>query len=196
MAKLIIQTGKLAGKQLIVPMKEVLIGRDEGCYIRMGSPDISRKHCTLRATSDGILVEDLGSSNGTYINDIRIDGPTILKGGDKLRVGPAIFEVDGPKPILPKIDDDIVDWLNDGDSKTGLASDEDTAIHKLPVKGDAGKSDSANSDTSKSDLAKTAIPAPHNSHKSKRVFKTVAEEAQYVIALYHEQQLARARDGH
>lgn len=177
MAKLIIQTGKLAGKQLAVPMKEVLIGRDEGCYIRMGSADISRKHCSLRSTADGILVEDLGSSNGTYINDIRIDGPTILKGGDKLRVGPAIFEVDGPKPLLPKLDDDIVDWLNDGDSKTGLASDEDTAIHKLPMK---------------SELAKTTIPPPP--HKPKRVFKTVAEEAQYVINLYHEQQLAKAQD--
>src|SRR5215213_3710817 len=117
MGKLIIQSGKLAGKQLAVPMKEVLIGRDEGCYIRMGSPEISRQHCSLRSTSEGILVEDLGSSNGTHVNDVRISGPTILKSGDLLRVGPAIFQVDGPKRVQPKLDDDVVDWLTDGDSK-------------------------------------------------------------------------------
>lgn len=174
MAKLIVQTGKLAGKQLAVPSKEVLIGRDEGCYIRMGSPEISRKHCSLRSTSEGILVQDLGSSNGTLVNDKRIAGPTVLKGGDILRVGPAVFLVDGPKPV-PKLEDDVIDWLNDGDSKTGMLSDEDTAIYK--------------SSTSKPEPAPlTPIPA----HKPKRVFKTVAEEAQYIIALYREQQLLKA----
>lgn len=175
MGKLIIQTGKLAGKQLVVPAKEVLIGRDEGCYIRMGSPEISRKHCSLCSTADGIVVEDLGSSNGTYVNDVKITGPTILKGHDLLRVGPAIFLVDGPKP-LAKVDDDVVDWLTDGDSKTNMISDEDTAVHKmLPAK---------NAD-------QPSVPPPP--HKAKRVFKTVAEEAQYVIALYQEQQLLKAQ---
>jgi pSer/pThr/pTyr-binding forkhead associated (FHA) protein len=175
MGKLIIQSGKLAGKQLAVPMKEVLIGRDEGCYIRMGSPEISRKHCSLRSTPEGIQVVDLGSANGTLVNDVRIAGPTILKGGDLLRVGPALFLVDGPKPAQPKLDDDVVDWLNDGDSKTDLLSDEDTAIHKLPVRS-----------------PERQVITPPVQHKPKRVFKTVAEEAQYIIALYREQQLLKA----
>lgn len=174
MGKLIIQTGKLAGKQLVVPAKEVLIGRDEGCYIRMGSPDISRKHCTLRSTADGIVVEDLGSSNGTFVNDVKIAGPTILKGHDLLRVGPAIFMVEGPKSAA-KVEDDVVDWLSDGDSKTGMMSDEDTAVHSM----------------STSTKHQPAIAPPP--HKPKRVFKTVAEEAQYVIALYQEQQLLKAQ---
>ncbi len=179
MGKLIVQTGKLAGKQLAVPSKEVLIGRDEGCYIRMGSPEISRKHCSLRSTADGILVLDLGSSNGTLVNDVRISGPTVLKAGDQLRVGPAVFLVDGPRPVQ-KLDDDVVDWLNDGDSKTDMLSDDDTAIHRMP--------------TAKSEPNPTSPPSPssHSSHKHKRVFKTVAEEAQYIIALYHEQQLLKA----
>jgi predicted component of type VI protein secretion system len=178
MAKLIIQTGKLAGKHLTVPSKEVLIGRDEGCYIRMGSPDISRRHCSLRATSEGILVEDLGSSNGTYVNDLRITKPTVLKGRDILRVGPAVFLVDGPKSPTSRIDDDVFDWLTDGDSKTGMVADGDTAIHKLPG--------------TKADEAHPIVPPPV--HKPKRVFKTVAEEAQYIIALYQEQQLLKAQE--
>ncbi|MES2794119.1 MAG: FHA domain-containing protein [Planctomycetota bacterium] len=174
MAKLVIQTGKLAGKQLAVPSKEVLIGRDEGCYIRMGSPDISRKHCSLRATPAGIQVTDLGSSNGTWVNDAKIVGATILKAGDLLRVGPALFRVDGPKP-LPIPDYDIASWLADGDSKTGMVSDEDTAIHK----------------------AAAVAPEPQQSHppapiRTKRVFKTIAEEAQYIIAIYQEQKALEA----
>lgn len=176
MAKLIVQTGKLAGKLLVVPTKEVLIGRDEGCYIRMGSPEISRKHCSLRSTPDGILVQDLGSSNGTLVNDSRISGPLLLKGGDRLRVGSAVFVVDGPKPVQ-KMDDEVIDWLNDGDSKTGMLNDEDTAIHKAS----AAKTEHSN-----------PVSAPH---RPRRVFKTVAEEAQYIIALYREQQLLKAEGG-
>lgn len=175
MAKLIIQTGKLAGKQLVVPTKEVLIGRDEGCYIRMGSPDISRQHCSLRATHEGVLVTDLGSSNGTFVNDSRISKPTVLTGGDHLRVGPAVFLVDGPRSAAA-FDNDIADWLTDGDSKTGMTSDEDTAILKVPAA------------VSASSTSQAAAPP-----KPKRVFKTVAEEAQYIIALYHEQQALKAQ---
>lgn len=175
MGKLIVQTGKLAGKQLAVPTKEVLIGRDECCYIRMGSPEISRKHCSLRSTPEGILVEDLGSSNGTLVNDVRISGPTVLKGGDVLRVGPALFLVDGPKVATAKIDDDVVDWLNDGDSKTDMLSGDDTAIFKQPAKS-----------TERSPIT------PPIAAKPKRVFKSVAEEAQYIIALYREQELLKS----
>lgn len=181
MAKLVIQTGKLAGKQLAIPSKEVLIGRDEGCYIRMGSPDISRKHCSLRSTPEGIRVADLGSSNGTWVNDAKIVGPTILKSGDLLRVGPALFQVDGPKPS-PIIEMDIANWLTEGDSKTAMVSDEDTAIHRA---------------TPAASVQSEPVPDPHPLHppqpiRTKRVFKTVAEEAQYIIALYQEQKALEA----
>lgn len=179
MAKLVIRSGKLAGKQLAIPSKEVLIGRDEGCYIRMGSPDISRKHCSLRATPEGIRVADLGSSNGTWVNDAKIIGPTILKAGDLLRVGPALFQVDGPKPPpIPELD--IANWLTDGDSKTAMVSDEDTAIHK------ATPATTAETPSDPHPLQ------PSQPIRTKRVFKTVAEEAQYIIALYQEQKALEA----
>lgn len=183
MAKLIIQTGKLAGKPLTIPSKEVIIGRDEGCFIRMGSADISRRHCSLRATIDGILVTDLGSSNGTLVNDIPITAPTILRVGDRLRVGPAVFLADGPRP---KIDDSAIeDWLNDGDSKTGLASNEDTAIFKSE-----SKSTSQSTGTNRPSDTDAAPPVAAAAHhpKSKPTFHSTAEEAQYVIALYLERQ--------
>jgi pSer/pThr/pTyr-binding forkhead associated (FHA) protein len=175
MAKLIIQTGKLAGKPLTIPAKEVIIGRDEGCFIRMGSAEISRRHCSLRAASQGILVTDLGSSNGTFVNDRAITVPTVLRAGDRLRVGPAVFLTDGPKP---KIDDSAIeDWLNDGDSKTGLPSTEDTAIFRMV--------------SPAAEQTQTATPTPQPAapvHKPKRTFHSTAEEAQYVIGLYRERQ--------
>ncbi|MDB5389531.1 MAG: hypothetical protein JWM11_5177 [Planctomycetaceae bacterium] len=183
MAKLIIQTGKLAGKPLTIPSKEVIIGRDEGCFIRMGSADISRRHCSLRATLDGILVTDLGSSNGTLVNDNRITGPTILRVGDRLRVGPAVFLADGPKP---KIDDSAIeDWLNDGDgdSKTGLASNEDTAIFKT-----GSESTIHPKEPPIAAAAPVPVPVGAHSHKPKRLFHNTAEEAQWVIALFRERQ--------
>lgn len=180
MAKLVIQTGKLAGKQLAIPTKEVVIGRDEGCYIRMGSPEISRKHCTLRLTSEGIQVADLGSSNGTWVNDVQITGPTILHGGDLLRVGPATFLVDGPKPP-PTLEHDIVDWLTDGDSKTDMMSDEGTAIFKTGAAAPLQAS------------SPTSSAAPQS--RPKRVFKTVGEEAQYIIALHRELKAAEQDQG-
>jgi len=174
MAKLIIQTGKLAGKPLTIPSKDVIIGRDEGCFIRMGSVEISRRHCSLKMTPEGILVTDLGSSNGTHVNEIAISQPTVLRAGDRLRVGPAVFLVDGPKPM---IDDSVIDdWLNDGDSKAEIRTDGDTAIFR------------------------TNPPPAHEPHsvpvvpavKIKKSFQSTADEAQYVIALYRERQTRSA----
>lgn len=172
MAKLIIQTGKLAGKRLTIPAKEVTIGRDEDCYIRMGSSDVSRHHCTVRLTQDGIQVTDLGSSNGTFVNDVAITRPTLLKSGDRLRVGPGLFEVEGIKPKNFN-EDSISEWLTDGDSKAGLSSDDDTKII-----------------SNRASEEPPLPPAPIIKAKVKRVFKSVAEEAQYVIALWKEKQAA------
>ena len=86
MPELVIQSGKLQGKRLVLPAKQMVVGRDEDCDLRIGSALVSRKHCVLQNTPEGILVTDLGSQNGTYVNDIPITGPTILREGDILRI--------------------------------------------------------------------------------------------------------------
>lgn len=61
-----------------------IVGRQSECEIHIPSEGISRRHAELRVTADGIMVEDLGSANGTYINDRRVTRE-MLKSGDELR---------------------------------------------------------------------------------------------------------------
>jgi len=63
----------------------VVIGRQSECEIPIPSEEVSRRHAELRVTPDGVMVEDLGSSNGTYVNDRRITRQ-LMKAGDELRL--------------------------------------------------------------------------------------------------------------
>lgn len=70
------------------------IGRAPGAQFVVDAPLVSRIHCRLTAQADGgLLIEDLGSTNGTYVNGARVDGPTPLDAADTLKVGRVEFEV-------------------------------------------------------------------------------------------------------
>lgn len=132
MAELIIYSGKLKGQRLILPDREVVVGRDEDCHMRIASSLISRKHCTLKAAQDGVWVHDLESQNGTYVNDVAINEPFLMKPGDILRVGAALFQVPHARPAPGKVSDDkITDWLTDeSDAESDSSVRSDTTIIK------------------------------------------------------------------
>jgi predicted component of type VI protein secretion system len=73
-----------------------VIGRREDCDLRIPLGDVSRKHCRLVRDGDMLKVEDLGSSNGTYLNGRRVQ-EALLSPGDSIQVGPVVFvlQVDG-----------------------------------------------------------------------------------------------------
>lgn len=73
-----------------------VIGRREDCDLRIPVGDVSRKHCRLVKEADTMRVEDLGSSNGTYVNNNRVQ-EAVLSPGDVVRVGPVQFvvQIDG-----------------------------------------------------------------------------------------------------
>jgi pSer/pThr/pTyr-binding forkhead associated (FHA) protein len=92
----LISLNQAPGKEpqvLILKQKETIIGREKGCKIRIPSSSISRQHCRLAAINDVLTVKDLGSSNGTFVNEGRIGELSYLKPGDVLRVGPYRFLV-------------------------------------------------------------------------------------------------------
>jgi pSer/pThr/pTyr-binding forkhead associated (FHA) protein len=92
--KLIVLAGAKEGTQIPLKKDKFVIGRAAECTLRAGSEAISRRHCAI-LRSDGVWVaRDLGSRNGTYVNDYKIESPTPLAVGDELRVGPLKFRVE------------------------------------------------------------------------------------------------------
>jgi predicted component of type VI protein secretion system len=63
------------------------VGRQDDCQLRIKSSQVSRKHCELFEKKGLLLVKDLGSSNGTFVNGKRIQGQRVLEPGDELTIG-------------------------------------------------------------------------------------------------------------
>jgi pSer/pThr/pTyr-binding forkhead associated (FHA) protein len=80
-----------------------VIGRREDCDFRIPLGEISRKHCRLIKDGDTLRAEDLGSSNGTFVNGTRVQ-EALLSPGDTLKVGSVLFvvQIDGV-PAEPDI---------------------------------------------------------------------------------------------
>ncbi len=72
----------------LAPGESVVVGRDAAAGLVLDTPNVSRLHARLERRGDGIVVEDLGSTNGTWVNGVRIRKPTLVKPDDDLRIGP------------------------------------------------------------------------------------------------------------
>ncbi len=66
---------------------EHVLGRDPDLELFLDSPGVSRRHARIRIAGEDATVEDLGSKNGTFVADRRLDSPTRLVDGDVIRVG-------------------------------------------------------------------------------------------------------------
>jgi len=97
------------GRRISLGGAEMIAGRNPECAIRLADAEASRRHFSLRRTAAGWLIGDLGSSNGTFVNERRLppDEPHILAPGDRIRAGAATFVVQearsaaqpgGPRP--------------------------------------------------------------------------------------------------
>ncbi len=137
--------GQGTGKEFLIPTPVCLIGRSKECHLRPSCEAISRRHCEIFVKGENVLVRDLGSKNGTFVNGERIETEDIavLRAGDKIQIGPLRFEVvldsgvrgekkpaevRNAKDVLehitshgktaPGIDDsDIEDWFDEANRK-------------------------------------------------------------------------------
>ena len=91
MAELVITGGPLAGRRLTLT-GELVVGRADA-HVIVEDPAVSRRHAVVRLEGDRVTVEDLGSTNGTWVNGRRIEGPTHLGPGDVLQIGESIMHV-------------------------------------------------------------------------------------------------------
>ena len=70
---------------------EYVIGRDPDADVYVDSPSVSRRHAMLRITGHQACIEDLGSRNGTFVSNRRIDKSSALQNGDAIRVGSVVL---------------------------------------------------------------------------------------------------------
>lgn len=79
-----------------IPLREQLtLGRDPRNALVLSMPQVSTCHAVIRHTEGRWVVEDLQSTNGTWLNGQRVRGPEPLRDGDLLHVGPIGFRVEG-----------------------------------------------------------------------------------------------------
>src|SRR5256714_10400449 len=85
--------GPGAGKQ--IPLDNVVaVGRGPSLPLHLDEDtQVSRRHARFTAQGGGVAVEDLGSTNGTYVNEQPISSPRTLNPGDKVRIGLTVFEL-------------------------------------------------------------------------------------------------------
>jgi len=72
---------------------ELTIGRAAGCEVTIDDTYASQMHARMFRRDSQVLVEDLGSTNSTYLNREKVGRPTVVKHGDILQIGATVFEV-------------------------------------------------------------------------------------------------------
>lgn len=92
MYKLVVVAGKLRGKEFPLEEGSVVIGRGSEADIQVDAQGVSKKHFRVTTTESSCYIEDLGSSNGTFLNEKLIQGASV-KSGDKITLPNVIFQV-------------------------------------------------------------------------------------------------------
>jgi ABC transport system ATP-binding/permease protein len=114
--KLILKEGPNQGECYVLESAELVIGREPGVELQIEAPGVSRRHARLLLQGSAYLLEDLGSSNGTFLNGQRLTAQTLLKTGDRIGLGlsvqleyqveqPAVQEtmLEGIAPVSPSL---------------------------------------------------------------------------------------------
>lgn len=83
---LVVRKGQQKGRRWVLAPGLTWVGRHAYSDIALDHITVSRRHCRLRLDSTGLSIEDLGSTNGCYVNDRLVD-ETTLEAGDRLMIG-------------------------------------------------------------------------------------------------------------
>ncbi|MGJ3508291.1 FHA domain-containing protein FhaB/FipA [Enemella sp. A6] len=84
--ELVVTSG--TGQRADLSSAPILIGRNNECQIKLDADDyVSTRHARVNNSTDGWYIEDLGSTNGTYVNGQRITVPTLISPDDTVRIG-------------------------------------------------------------------------------------------------------------
>ena len=95
-------TGELTGQEISID-RDMLVGRHQTADILLQQSEISRKHAAFLLKEQALWLQDLGSSNGTYVNDVQIAAETLLKQGDIVQFASLKFSVFEPAKALEDV---------------------------------------------------------------------------------------------
>ncbi len=102
-----LEDGPSYGRRIVLGNEYILVGRDETCGVRIDRPRVSRLHAALRCRDATVVVTDLGSAGGTFINGVAVIAPSELRHGDVVTFAdvPLRFEsgqpFEGPESARP-----------------------------------------------------------------------------------------------
>lgn len=82
-----------AARSVTIATSPFVIGRNPGAALTIASPTVSSSHAELRVENDNLVVRDLGSTNGTFVNGVRVASETAVHAGDLLQVAEIVFRV-------------------------------------------------------------------------------------------------------
>jgi pSer/pThr/pTyr-binding forkhead associated (FHA) protein len=96
-AMLVIRQGPQAGMSFPLVGNQIFIGREEGLDVVLQDPESSRRHARISWQAGQFFVEDLGSTNGTFVNGVQITAPQMLNPGDTVGIGQTalVFQMAG-----------------------------------------------------------------------------------------------------
>ena len=88
----VVEPAELAGT--VYPLgDELTVGRAAGCQITLDDTYASQLHARIFVRDDQLYVEDLGSTNGTYLNRRKVSAPMVVSHGDQIQIGSTVMEV-------------------------------------------------------------------------------------------------------
>jgi anti-anti-sigma factor len=135
---LVVVEGVHQGKLIPLKTERFEIGRGEGCQLRPKSPTVSIRHCAIVRRGRNVIVEDLGSSNGTLVNErcLKMGDEVRVSDGDRLQVGQLIFvfQVDqGAREEGGRLEDWLKSEPISGPAASGVDMNSRTMLMASPV---------------------------------------------------------------
>ena len=96
-ANLVVRQGPQAGMSFPITGNQIVIGREEGLDIILQDAEASRRHTRISWQGGQFIIEDLGSTNGTFVNGVQITTPQMLNPGDSIGIGQTalVFQMSG-----------------------------------------------------------------------------------------------------
>ncbi len=101
----VMRSGPTIGKVYPLEAQEISIGRDATSVVMINDAEVSRRHAKMELHGSAYVIQDLGSTNGTFVNGVRISGAQVLNPGDTISFGEGIvlayeFAIDVDATIL------------------------------------------------------------------------------------------------